>query len=613
MINLKLANILTDIAEVNKSRTDDRKISLILTIAARTIRDNPERVDKTFAEGKLKDLVGIQGLPYDLIKEYLETGSIGLYEEIKQKYSQDLIRLMRISGFGKKMLFKTYDTLNIKTLADLKEKLNEGAAIFGVLAGTTSGKDTTIKTYVERFKLSLDYIESIKGMSPRWEVENYVDEIKNSLYRIKDIETVMAVGSLRRKKSAVKDIDLLILPYFNGLTYDFVKSEKLLDEINSLDFIKRLIKKDIRQENISGRFGTVFGIEIELIISSRKNWAVNMLYATGSKKHIKKLETVARGRGFFKGGRIDINAISKDRPEGIINHSGTSSCPETDTVRFEETIYDKLGLQYVPPELREDMGEIELSDRHILPELLTMEDIKGDLHVHSIWSDGLISLSDMIERIKKFRYEYIAISDHTTSNYYGRGLDVERLRRKESYINRLKSRFKDFRILLGSEIDIRGADKFDYPEDIIKKMDIAIGSMHSSFLNTRDENTTRAVSAIKNKYIDFVAHPTGVVFGNRAPYFIDIDRLIEEAARNNKALEINSYFLRMDLNEQNVRKAGKMGVKLVINTDAHRPNNMDMIRLGVDIARRAGLQKKDVLNALPFEELKAWKSQRSQV
>jgi DNA polymerase (family 10) len=252
MINLKLANILTDIAEVNKSRTDDRNISLHLTIAARTIRDNPERVDKIFAEGKLKDLVGIRGLSYDLIKEYLETGSIGFYEEIKQKYSQDLIRLMRISGFGKKMLFITYDALKIKTLEDLKEKLNEDATISSVLAGITSAKNTIVKNYIKRLKLSLDYIESIKGMSPRWEVENYIDEIKNSLCRIKDIETVMVVGSLRRKKSAVKDIDMLILPYFNGLTYDFAKSEKLLDEMNSLDFIKRLIKKDIRQENISG-------------------------------------------------------------------------------------------------------------------------------------------------------------------------------------------------------------------------------------------------------------------------------------------------------------------------------------------------------------------------
>jgi len=613
MINLELANILTDIAEINKSRTDNNDISLHLMIASRTIRDNPERVDKIFRDGRLRELVGIQDLSYDIIKEYLETGSIRLYEEIKQKYSGDLIKLIRISGFGKKTLFKIYNALSIKTSEDLKDRLEEGAGISSIISGITSGKEATVETYIERLKFSLDYIESIRGISPRWEVENYLDEIKGSLYRIKDIEKVMVVGSLRRKKPAVRDIDLLVRPYFNDRAYDFTKSGKLLEEIKSLDFIKKLIKKDIRRENISARFETVFGIEMEFIVSSSKSWAIDMLYATGSKKHIERLEKVAKDRGLFRDGRIHAAAISEDESAEITNHPAVASSPETGDDRCEEVIYGRLGLQYVPPELREDLGEIEMAGNHSLPELLTTRDIRGDLHIHSGWSDGIISLSDMIERIKKYHYEYIAISDHTTSNYYGRGLDAERLRRKTNYIDRLKSRFKDFRILLGSEIDIRGTGKFDYPEYIIEKLDIAIGSLHSSFLNAEEENTARSISAINNKYIDFIAHPTGVVFGNRAPYFIDVDRLITEAARNDKALEINSYFLRMDLNEQNVRKAAKSGVKIVINTDAHRPNNIDMIRLGVDIARRAGLRKKDVLNTLPLEELRAWKNRRNRI
>jgi len=163
---------------------------------------------------------------------------------------------------------------------------------------------------------------------------------------------------------------------------------------------------------------------------------------------------------------------------------------------------------------------------------------------------------------------------------------------------------------MGSEIDIKGIGKLDYPDDIIARLDIAIGAVHSSFLNTEEENTARMISAVENKYIDFIAHPTGVLFGNRAPYAIDIDRLILSAVSNNKALEINSYFLRLDLNEENARKARDAGAKMIINTDAHRPNNMDMIELGVDIARRAGLQKKDVLNTLSLKELEAWKKER---
>ncbi|TET16070.1 MAG: PHP domain-containing protein [Actinobacteria bacterium] len=605
MINLKLANILTAIAEIKKSSPDDKNILLGLIIAARTLRDNPESIEKIYSSGKLRELTGMEEPAYKLIKEYLDTGSIGLYEELKSKYSENLIRLVRISGLGKKRMFKIYDTFNIKSLEDLKDKLVDNNRIANVLAEGGSGKNKAGESYTERLKQSLDYMESIRGMFPRWQVELYLDEIKNSLYKIKDIKRFVFVGSLRRKKSIVKDIDILIQPYFNNPLYDFERSEKLLGEIRSLNFIKRLLSSDIRKENISARFETVFGIEIEFIISSAKNWAVDMLYTTGSKKHIKKLERIAQKKGYFKSGRIETAGFSENSGEGTGNYL------PADDAFYEKNIYSRLNLQYIPPELREDLGEIELAENFLVPSLLTMEDIKGDLHIHSRWSDGIISLHDMVERVKKFNYEYIAITDHTESNYYGRGLDAKRVQEKINYINKLKSRFKDFYILMGSEIEIRGVGKLDYPENIIKKMDIAIGSMHSSFLNTRAENTARTVSAIENRHIDFIAHPTGVVFGNRAPYSIDIDRLISAAAKNNKALEINSYFLRMDLNEQDVRKAREMGVKVVINTDAHRPNNMDMVRLGVDVARRAGLQKKDVLNALTLKELKAWKKQRS--
>jgi len=605
MINLKLANILTDIAEIKKSNPDNKNMSLGLIIAARTLRDNTESIEKIYSSEKLGRLISIDELSCKLIKEYLDTGSIGLYEELKSKYSEDLIRLVRISGLGKKRMFKIYDTFNIKSLEDLKDKLVDNNRIAGVLAEAGSGRDKTGESYTERLKQSLDYMESIRGMFPRWRVEVYLDEIKNSLYKIKDIKRFVVVGSLRRKKSIVKDIDILIQPNFNNSLYDFGRSKELLGEIQSLNFIKRLVSSDIRKENISAIFETVFGIEIEFIISSDKNWAVDMLYTTGSKKHIKKLERIAQKKGYFKSGRIDTAGFSENSGDGTRNYQ------PADGAFYEKNIYSKLNLQYIPPELREDLGEIELAENFLVPSLLTMEDIKGDLHIHSRWSDGLISLDDMIERIKKFDYEYIAITDHSVNNYYGRGLDAKKLQEKINYINELKSRFKDFYILMGSEIEIRGVGKLDYPDNIIKKMDIAIGSMHSSFLNTRAENTARAVSAIENRYIDFIAHPTGVVFGSRAPYSVDVDRLISAAAKNNKALEINSYFLRMDLNEQNVRKAREMGVKVVINTDAHRPNNMDMIRLGVDIARRAGLQKKDVLNALALKELKAWKKQRS--
>ena len=587
MINFKLANILIDIAEIQKSDEKDKEI-----------------LEKIRAGERLERMAGIEEPACKLVEEYLGTGKIQLYEEIKSKYSEEMLRFIRISGLGKKRIFAIYDTFNIRSLEELKDRLSDAAGFTDLLSAIDLFKDRGGQFYARRLKQSLDYIESIKGRFPRWQVEFYLDKIKNGLGRIKDIKTAAAVGSLRRKKSTVRDIDILILPYFNDAMYDFTRSGELLEGIRSLDFIKKMTKKDIREESISAGFETAFGIKTEFIISSRKNWALDLLYTTGSKKHIKKLEGLARQKGYFKKERIGADISAGTGTEEI-----KESLP-SDLSGHEKSIYSRLNLHYIPPELREDQGEIEMAGETLLPPLVKMEDIKGDLHVHSTWSDGLISLDDMVERIRKFNYQYLAVTDHSESNFFGRGLDIGRIQEKTEYIRSLKSKHRDFEILMGSEIDIRKVDKLDYPDDIIEKLDIAIGSLHSSFLNTEAENTARGISAVENKYIDFIAHPTGEVFGDRAPYFIDIDRLISAAAGNNKALEINSYFLRLDLNEENTRKARDMGVKIVINTDAHRPNNMDMIRLGVDIARRAGLQKKDVLNTLSLKELKAWKKER---
>jgi DNA polymerase (family 10) len=216
----------------------------------------------------------------------------------------------------------------------------------------------------------------------------------------------------------------------------------------------------------------------------------------------------------------------------------------------------------------------------------------------------------MVKKAKEYKYDYMAISDHSQSNIYGNGLSEKRVLEKIRYINDLRSRVKEPYILMGAEVDIKGIGRLDYSNDILKKIDMVICAMHSSFPNNSIENTARAVSVLENKYIDILAHPTGVVFGSRAPYFIDMDKLMEAAAKNNKALEINSYFARLDLNEENARKAGKMGVKVAINTDSHRIEDMDMIKLGVDVARRAGLQKGDILNTMSLEEIKGWKKER---
>jgi DNA polymerase (family 10) len=607
MTNLEFSTMLNAIAEVYKFKSKDNSVTVALMRAARTIMGHSEEIESVYLRGKLGELPGINETSYNLIKEYFESGKIKIYEEIKLEYCEELIKFVRISGLGSRKMFKIYDILAIRNLGDLESKLFDEGFTSGILRRDNIDKDIINEFCIKRLREALHYYKSIKGKLPRGYLENFMRGIKNELEKIKEIKEIKFVGSVRRKKSIVGDIDILVLPDFNIASYDLERSEKLIKKLWALHFVEKIVSRDIRAESISARFETTIGIDVEIIISSSKNWALDLLYTTGSKEHIKKLENTAIKKGYFKDGKIDIgssystkNDLRKELKTGL----------EEDADTQEEEIYNTLGLQYIPPELREDLGEIELAEKFILPHLVETSDIKGDFHIHSDWSDGIIDISAMVKKAKEYKYDYMAISDHSQSNIYGNGLSEKRVLEKIRYINDLRSRVKEPYILMGAEVDIKGIGRLDYSNDILKKIDMVICAMHSSFPNNSIENTARAVSVLENKYIDILAHPTGVVFGSRAPYFIDMDKLMEAAAKNNKALEINSYFARLDLNEENARKAGKMGVKVAINTDSHRIEDMDMIKLGVDVARRAGLQKGDILNTMSLEEIKGWKKER---
>jgi DNA polymerase (family 10) len=596
MVNLELAKILTNLAEINKSLTDDFKVVMNLTTAARTIRDYPGDIKELYLKGKLENLPGINQKSFELIREYFETGKIQAYEETRSVYSDDLINFVRMSGLGKRRVFKIYEILQVNNIDDLKNKLFDKNIDKYIVNYPGLEKGFINSLHIERMIEAINYFEKTRDLVPRWHIENFVGKITGSLMKIKEISKVEVVGSLRRKKSFVKDIDILILPEFNKKAYNRLKSIELIKKISSLNIFKELKGIDERLESASVRLKSIFGIDIELIISSFGSWPMDLIYATGSKNHIKILERFAEQKGLFDGSKIFI-------PSGKIKtmHS---------VMNYENLIYDVLGLQYITPELREGLNEIELAKIFTIPKLVTLEDIKGDLHIHSRWSDGLIDIDDILEKSRKYHYEYVAISDHSISNMYGNGLSEERAIEKLDYIKSLKSKIKEIKILMGGEIDIKGIGKLDYSEEMLKKMDFVIGSIHSNYVNSCDENTNRVLSAIENKYVDIIAHPTGVVFGSRAPYSLDIEKIIKTAAKHDKALEINSYYLRLDLNDEYARKVKSCGGKVAINSDSHRPNNMEMIRLGVDVARRAGLEKQDILNALSLKDLRNWKEQR---
>jgi len=586
VISLKLANILTNIAEVKKSDPGGKEDVLSLMNAARTLRDDPVIMDRIIKGEEHGKLNGIDRYCYGLIKEYLEKGRIEEYDRLALSYSDDLIKFIRITGLGRKRIFSIYDYFRIKDINSLK-CVFKGNSDKDIIKSAGLRKDLLTPLFLERIRWSLKYYEGLAGKTPRWPAEFFANKMAASLEKLKEVKKAQITGSIRRKESLIEDIDILVLPKFNNGIYGFEKSACLLKNIGKLPFIKKLISIKKEKNDISAIYGTIYEINAEIIIAGDGTWSRQLFKTTGSRKHLFKLKEYAKA-----------NSIPyPDR---------TASAD----LNSEEDIYRSLGLDHIAVELRQGRDEIELSSKNRLPDLVKMEDIRGDLHIHSKWSDGLIEYSGIIDSAKKQNYEYIALSDHSVSNYYGNGLDAERLLAKMSFMKELRKEYDGIDILMGGEIDIRKPGVFDYPPEIIRKLDIAIASLHSSFTNSARQNTDRAVSALEEDYFDLLAHPTGNVFGNRAPLFIDIDRIIEASAKYGKALEINSYYMRMDLDEDNARKAKEAGSMLAVNTDTHRPGNMEMMQLGVDLARRAGLEAKDIINTMTAEELKIWRKNR---
>jgi DNA polymerase (family 10) len=329
-------------------------------------------------------------------------------------------------------------------------------------------------------------------------------------------------------------------------------------------------------------------MQVDLRVVGPESYGGALLYFSGSKAHNVRLRGMAQKNGL----RINEYGIFKGEKK---------LAGET-----EKEMYENLGLPLISPELREDRGEIEAAVEGKLPHLIELSDIKGDLHMHTTWSDGKASIEDMAKSAMELGYEYIAITDHSPSSTIANGLSVERLKDKKKELNSVNKKIKVINILMGSEVDIKNDGSLDYPDEVLKKLDVVIASVHSGFKMDRETITKRIVKALENPYVHAIGHPTGRLINEREPYDVDIDRLIETALKYDKALEVNSSYLRLDLKDLHVKKAVEAGVKIIISTDAHRPEGLLQMRYGVGTARRGWVQKKDVLNALEFGELNEW-------
>ncbi|MBD3184520.1 DNA polymerase/3'-5' exonuclease PolX [Candidatus Poribacteria bacterium] len=499
------------------------------------------------------------------ILDSLEDDIIYLYERHK---------LTSITGIGTSTAEKIgeiIETGKSTYFEELKASLPPGVLDLMDISGI--GASTAARLYQE---LNIDSLESLKealdnhklrelrGMGKKTEENirrgleallNYkqykllgdiLPEIELLVTRLEKLDVVSRisiVGDLRRKTETVKEVNLLA---------ECDDTEALKDYISHTDP----------------------GVSINVTESGQ--FDRDMLFLTGSEKHVESIKPL-----------IEEKALESDWTHG----------------KTESEIYNTLGMSFIPPELREGRGEIQAAMMGELPQLVNLNDIKGDLHVHSNWSDGYDTIESMAQTARNRDYEYIAICDHSLSSRIANGLDVERILNKMISLREISQEITDIRILMGSEVDILKTGGMDYPDEILEKLDVVVASIHSGFSDSKSKMTRRIIRAIENKYVDIIAHPTGRLLGKREPYKVDIDAVIDAAAENNTILEINAYPERLDLKDEHVFKAREKGVKLAINTDAHSTKDLDLMIYGIYTARRGWLECKDVINTLSFADL----------
>ena len=566
MKNKELADLFDRMADILEFKSENPfKISAYRK-ASRIMGDLTQDIEEIAEGGKLKDVPGIGEGMAEKIVEYLKTGKVSKFEEVRKGISDELIAIMDIPGMGPKTLAMIHKEKGISNLSQL-EKAVEGGSLIG-LPGIGEKK-------VENIKRGIQLLKQSKGRMNLGIAFPVAKRIVEALREKAGSRKIEWAGSLRRMRENVGDIDILATG---------PNKEKIIQTFTHLSEVKEVLASGETKASV-----IVEGsIQIDLRVVEEDSYGAALQYFTGSKAHNIHLRGIAKAKG------IKINEYGVFKGEKKIGG------------KEEEDVYRVLGMDWIEPELREDRGEIEAANETRLPKLVKEHDIKGDFHVHSNWSDGTSSIEEIARAAQKRGYQYVALCDHSKSLKIAHGLDESRLMKQIEEIDRVNEKMKNFQILKGTEVDILSDGRLDFPEKVLEKLDLVVASVHSGFKQEQEKMTKRIVRALENPLVHILGHPSGRLLGARDPYEVEIDEVMGAAKQYGKALEINAYFERLDLDDIHCRKAKEMGILLAIGTDSHHLDQMWMISLGVAVARRGWLETKDVLNTLSLKEILKW-------
>lgn len=553
MDNQEIARILDEIADI----LDILGENPFKARAYRQVANHIYRMETDLHEvSKHHGLEGIPGAGKAIrakLQELLETGDLKYYRELQEKVPPGVLEMLAIPGLGPKTVGAIYAQTGIDTLEKLYRAAQEKR--IRELPGMGAKTEYNIKKGIEMLRSTRDSF-NLGTVLP------LALEFKNFLSGFDCVQIVEITGSVRRGKPVVGDIDILV---------GSAEEEAVREKVRRFRRVQEITEE--KPGHVEGRLrpGIVFEV---LIVPFGEFWRA-LVISTGSKTHREQIQPA-----------LD-----------------TFDCS---SAHSEEDVYRLLSMQYIPPELREGRGEIELARNFALPHLVTLEDIKGDLHIHTDWSDGAHSLREMVAAAAKLGYSYMAVTEHSRSLAVSRGLDVERLLAQGKLVEELNRENDGFKILTGIEVDILKDGSLDLPDEVLANLDVVIASIHSHFRLSRAEQTERVLKAVENPHVDIIGHLTGRLLGRRPGYEIDIEAVLKAAAQTRTALEINSYPDRLDIDEETAFKAKAKGIKIAISSDAHHRADLGLIKYGVINARRGWLSKEDVLNTLETEELMAY-------
>lgn len=567
MDNLEIAKIFSRIADILEIKNENPFKVRAYRRVTQVLESLPQEVSQLYEEGKLDNIPGVGEGIAKKIKELIETGKLNYYEDLKKDIPDGLLEMMNIPEVGPRTVWLLYDRLGVDSIEELKKaaedrKLRE-------LPGMGPKTEENILKGLELIKRRAERI-------PLQEALATATRVIEPLKKLKEVKKLSIAGSLRRMGETIGDIDIL-------LTSD--EPEKVMEEFVSLPIVKEVFARGVTKSSIL----TNEGRQVDLRVVPEESFGAALHYFTGSKAHNIRI----RELGVKKGLKINEYGIFKKEEGGEVKIGG----------REEEDVFKSVGLPFISPELREDRGEIEAGLRKELPKLIDLNEIRGDLHVHSKWSDGNNTVEEIAEAARSRGYEYIGICDHSQSLKVAGGVSEKEFLRRIKQIRQIDERIEGIKILAMSEVDIDSEGRLDYPDELLRELDIVIATIHTGFKQDRATITERIIRAMENEYVDIIAHPTGRLLGEREPYEIDLDRVLKVAKSTGTALEINAFPNRMDLNDVHSRTAKEEGVKLAINTDAHHILQLDWISFGIAVARRAWLQAEDVVNTYPLEKL----------